>query len=48
MSDDLSRNHEHKIKYRRRVQEALEREKELKEWLVEPITFDERLPKIYP
>lgn len=31
--DFLSKNHDHAIKYRKRVQEELETEQELKEWL---------------
>lgn len=32
-NEDLSRNHEFRIKYRKRLQDDMEREKELKEWL---------------
>ena len=31
-SEDLSRNHEQRIKFRKRLQDDREREKEMKEW----------------
>jgi hypothetical protein len=33
VSEDLSKNHEQRIRYRRRMQEDKEREKELKEYV---------------